>query len=227
MKDKYFTVEKENNIERKETEEIASYIDEKKYYSVHIEGMPYGSLIRETEDYSEALNLYRQIKRIFNIYECEIVLQKHVTIGDKTEVTVIYSKQIGKEFGIEKHLHDIINSLNKLDKMKKLYTSTNSDCDKFLSAFSHSLEHINAEKLSEEQMRELFRNVEEKGALRRISKSQMDHLMNLQTNLNSMRSNANKALDTYKKTEFNRRTQKAVENKVAKDNEYLSTIGLI
>lgn len=227
MEDKYFTVEKENDIERKETEEIVSYIDEKKYYSVHIEGLPYGSLIRETEDYSEALNLYRQIKKIFNFYYCEIVLQKHITIGDEIKTTDIYRKQIGEEFAIDKHLHDIINSLDKLDKMRKLYTNTNSDCDKFLSAFSHSLEHINAERLSEDQMRELFRNVEEKGALRRISKSQMDHLMNLQNNINSIRSNANKALDTYKKTEFNRRTQKAVKNKAAKDNEYLSTIGLV
>ena len=57
----YFTIEKEKDLNL-----IVAEIEpeeEKKYYSVHIEGLPYGSLIRETEDYSEALMLYRDIKK--------------------------------------------------------------------------------------------------------------------------------------------------------------------
>lgn len=227
---KYFTIEKERDLEIEKTDTEQNNIEqveEKKYYSIHIEGLPYGTLIRETDDYSEALNIYRQIKNSFNFYECKIVLQKHIVKGEEEEIKNIYVKNIGEDFGIEKHLNDILNSLEQLDKMKKMYTTTHSECDKYLSAFSHSLEKINAERLSEDQMRNIFRSIEEKGALRRIAKSQVDHLTNLQHNLNSIRSNVNKALEIFKKTEYHRNTQKAIENRIAKDNEYLSIIGLL
>lgn len=221
----YFTVEKEKdlNLIVNETEPN----EERKYYSVHIEGLPCGNLKRETEVYSDALNIYEAIKQSFYLYECKVILQKHVVLGGEETVTIIYAKQIGEDFGIQKHLQNIIHSLDQLDKMRKLYTSTNSECDKYISAFNHSLESINAERLTEDQMRNLFRNIEEKGAIRRISKSQLDYLMNLQNNLSSIRSNTNKALETYKKIEYNRNTQKAIENKTAKDKEYLATIGLL
>ena len=221
----YFTVEKEKdlNLIVNETEPN----EERKYYSVYIEGLPCGNLKRETEVYSDALNIYEAIKQSFYLYECKVILQKHVVLGGEETVTIIYAKQIGEDFGIQKHLQNIIHSLDQLDKMRKLYTSTNSECDKYISAFNHSLESINAERLTEDQMRNLFRNIEEKGAIRRISKSQLDYLMNLQNNLSSIRSNTNKALETYKKIEYNRNTQKAIENKTAKDKEYLATIGLL
>lgn len=217
---KYFTIEKEKD-------EIESVSEVKKYYSVHIEGLPYGSLIRETDSYSEAVNIYRNIKNMFYFFNCQVILQKHVVTDGKEEVKDIFVKQVGDNFNIEKHLMNILNSLDQLDKMRKTYTSTNSECDKYISAFNHSLENINAERLTESQMRNIFRNVEEKGALRRISKSQIEHLMNLQSNLSSIRSNTNKALDIYKKTEYNRKSQKAIENRILKDKEYLSKIGLI
>lgn len=217
---KYFTIEKEKD-------EIESVSEVKKYYSVHIEGLPYGSLIRETDSYSEAVNIYRNIKNMFYFFNCQVILQKHVVTDGKEEVKDIFVKQVGDNFNIEKHLMNILNSLDQLDKMRKTYTSTNSECDKYISAFNHSLENINAERLTESQMRNIFRNVEEKGALRRISKSQIEHLINLQSNLNSIRSNTNKALDIYKKTEHNRKSQKAIENRILKDKEYLAKIGLI
>lgn len=217
---KYFTIEKESEKEINEQKE-------KKYYSIHIEGLPYGSLIRETDNYSEALDIYRNIKSLFYFFECKIILQKHIIKDNKEEVKDVFIKQVGEDFSIEKHLKNILNSLDQLDKMKRTYTSTNSECDKYISAFNHSLENINAERLTESQMRNIFRNVEEKGALRRISKSQIEHLINLQSNLNSIRSNTNKALDIYKKTEHNRKSQKAIENRILKDKEYLAKIGLI
>lgn len=223
----YFTVERENNIDKNEVEKVTKFIEEQKYYSVHVEGLPYGTLIRESEKFSEAYNIYREIKNNFYFYECKVILQRHIKIGNEEKISVVYAKNIGKDFGIERHLKNILNSLDQLDKMKRLYTSTNSECDKYISAFSHSLEKINAERLNEEQMRNIFRNVEEKGALRRIAKSQIEHLTNLQNNLSSIRSNANKALENYKKTEYNRNSQKAIENRVIKDNEYLATIGLL
>lgn len=222
----YFTIEKEKDLNL-----IVAEIEpeeEKKYYSVHIEGLPYGSLIRETEDYSEALMLYRDIKKKFDFFKCRIVLQKHIISKDnEEEVVTVYSKVVGDDYEITKHLNDILEILNKLDRMKRMYLSTNSECDKYISAFNHSLENINAERLSENQMRDLFRNVEEKGALRRISKSQVEHLTNLNSNLAQIRANVNKALESYKKIEYNRTTQKAIENRTAKDKEYLSTIGLL
>lgn len=218
---KYFTIEKENEQEEKEVK------TERKYYSIHIEGLPYGSLVRETDNYSEALDIYRNIKSLFYFFDCKIVLQKHIVIDDCEQTTDIFVKQVGEDFSIEKHLKNILNSLDQLDKMKKMYTSTHSECDKYFSAFNHSLENINAERLSETQMRNIFRNIEEKGALRRISKSQIEHLINLQGNLSSIRSNTNKALDNYKKTEHNRKSQKAIENRILKDQEYLSKIGLM
>lgn len=222
----YFTIEKEKDLNLIVTEIEPE--EEKKYYSVHIEGLPYGSLIRETEDYSEALMLYRDIKKKFDFFKCRIVLQKHIIGKDnEEEVATIYSKVVGDDYEITKHLNDILEILNKLDRMKRMYLSTNSECDKYISAFNHSLENINAERLSEDQMRDLFRNVEEKGALRRISKSQVEHLTNLNSNLAQIRANVNKALESYKKIEYNRTTQKAIENRTAKDKEYLSTIGLL
>ena len=224
---KYFTIEKENDIEEKNSNTIED-ICAKKYYSIHIEGLPYGSLIRETDNYYEALDIYRNIKKLFYLFSCKVVLQKHIVNNDDTEeVTNIFVKQIGEEFDIKGHLKNIMNSLDQLDKMKRMYISTNSECDKYLSAFNHSLENINAERLNEDQMRNIFRNLEEKGALRRISKSQIDHLSSLQNNLSSIRSNANKALETFNKIEYNRKSQKAVENRILKDKEYLSKIGLI
>lgn len=221
----YFTIEKEKDLNL-----VANEIEpekEKKYYSIHIEGLPCGNLKRETEVYSEALDIYRAIKESFYLYECKVILQKHIIIEGKETTTIIHVKQIGVDFGIKKHLQNILDSLDQLDKMKKLYTSTNSECDKYISAFNHSLETINAERLTEEQMRNLFRNIEEKGAIRRISKSQLDYLLNLQNNLGSIRANTNKALETFKKMEYNRNTQKAIENRTAKDKEYLTTIGLL
>ena len=177
----------ENNNIDKQNKENNKEEKEEKYYSIHIEGLPYGTLIRETQDYSEALDIYRQIKNNFSFYECKIMLQKHTikkeNDKEKEEISIIYTKNIGEDFGIEKHLNDILNSLEQLDKMRKMYTNTHSECDKYLSAFSHSLEKINAERLSEDQMRNIFRSIEEKGALRRIAKSQVDHLTNLQQNL--------------------------------------------
>lgn len=215
---KYFTIEKES-----EKEEIQ---EKKKFYSIHVEGLPYGSLIREADTYSEALETYRHIKSLFYFFDCKIILQKHVVIDDNEEVTDVFVKQVGEEYSVKKHLNNILNSLDQLDKMKKTYTSTHSECDKYISAFNHSLENINAERLTEEQMRYIFRNIEEKGALRRVAKSQIEHLINLQGNLNSIRSNTNKALENYKKTEYNRKTQKAIENRILKDKEYLAKIGL-
>lgn len=219
----YFSIEKQDIIEQ----DIETEIKEK-YYTIRIEGLPYGSLIRETTNYSEALDMYREIKNEFNFFNCRVILEKHIIKENNCEETIcIYSKKIGEDFEIEKHLNDIITTLDKLDKMKRMYLMTNSECDKYISAFQHSLEHINAEKLSETQMRSLFRNVEEKGALRRISKSQIDHLTTLSGNLSQIRSNVRKALEAYKKVEYNRNSQKAIENRMIKDKEYLTTIGLI
>lgn len=223
---KYFTVEKENDV-IEEDKNINSLEEIKKYYSIHIEGLPYGSLIRETDNYSEALDIYRNIKSLFYFFDCKIILQKHIVENGIEETKDIFIKQVGENFSIEKHLKNILDSLDQLDKMKKTYISTNSECDKYISAFNHSLENINAERLTETQMRNIFRNIEEKGALRRISKSQIDHLTNLQSNLSSIRSNVNKALENYKKAEYHRNSQKAIENRILKDKEYLSKIGLI
>ena len=49
-------------IENQETKAIND-----KFYSIYIEGMQYGNLIRKTDDFSKALDIYRDFKSKFNI----------------------------------------------------------------------------------------------------------------------------------------------------------------
>ena len=53
---KYYT------IENQETKAI-----DNKFYSIYIEGMQYGNLIRRTNNFSQALEIYRDLKSKFNI----------------------------------------------------------------------------------------------------------------------------------------------------------------
>ena len=75
-------------------------------------------------------------------------------------------------------------------------------------------------------MRQIWRGVEEKGSLRRISKSQVDYIQNMTQNIGSIKSNANKCLETCKRLNYLNNTEKAKQNSKAKSEEYRKILGL-
>ena len=108
-----------------------------------------------------------------------------------------------------------------------MYMHTNSDADKYLSAFTHIIEESNVEDLSNKEIREMFRGVEEKASLRRISKMQVDYIQNIMHNINSIRNNAHKCVESCKKLDYLNNTEKAKQNSKIKSEEYKRTLGLI
>lgn len=218
---------KEEKIEQK----VIKKEKPEKYYTIAIKGMHYGSLVRKTEEYAEALKIYRGLKKAFYLFNCNIVLSKHII--EKTEegkeqeiTTVIYNSPIGNDFNIKLQLENILAIIDSLDNMKKIYTNTYSESDKYVSAVRHVLEETNTENLSDETIREIIRGMEEKGALRRISKKQLDYINALVQNVSSIRSNVNKALETCKKMDYHNNTEKAKQNSEAKSHEYREILGL-
>lgn len=220
---------KEEKIEKKQT--TKNNLKAEKYYTIAIKGMHYGTLVRKTKDYSEALKIFRELKQAFYLFNCNIVLSKHVIEkledGEEQELTtVIYNSPIGNNFNIKLQLENILTIIDSLDNMKKIYTNTYSESDKYVSAVRHVLEETNTEDLSDETIREIIRGMEEKGALRRISKKQLDYINALVQNLSSIRSNVNKAIETCKKMDYHNNTEKAKQNSEAKSHEYREILGL-
>lgn len=200
----------------------------KKYYCIYIEGMQYGSVTRKTEDYSEALSIYREMKQKFNIFKCYIVLDKCVVYTNGAIITSnIYKKAIGQDYDIQSKFKQILDIISEIDGMKRMYMHTNSDADKYLSAFTHIIEESNVEDLSNKEIREMFRGVEEKASLRRISKMQVDYIQNIMHNINSIRNNAHKCVESCKKLDYLNNTEKAKQNSKIKSEEYKRTLGLI
>ena len=209
-------------IESLENEEID------KNYIIYIQGMQYGSVTRRTKDYSEALSIYRDMKSKFNIFKCHIVLDKQVIYKNgETVTTNIYSKSIGENYDIQAKFKEILKIIHEIDNMKKMYLNTNSDADKYLSAFTHIIEESNIEDLSDNEIREMFKGVEEKASLRRISKMQVDYIQNIHYNINSIRHNAYKCIESCRKLDYLNNTTKAKENSKVKSKEYKKTLGLI
>lgn len=199
-----------------------------KYYCIYIEGMQYGSLTRKTKNYSEALEIYRDMKKKFNIFKCRIVLDKCCVYSNgKTITTNIYKKPIGENYDIQSKFQQILNIIDELDTMKRMYMNTNSDADKYLSAFTHIIEESNTEELSNMQIRSMFRGVEEKASLRRISKMQVDYIQNITHNINSIKSNASKCVESCKKLDYLNNTEKAKLNSRIKSEEYKRTLGIL
>lgn len=209
-------------IENQETKAINN-----KFYSIYIEGMQYGNLIRKTDDFSKALDIYRDFKSKFNIFKCNVVLDKHLTYEDGTSAVVnIYKKTIGQECDLEYKFNQIIDIINEIDRLKRLYNQISADADRYISAFTHVVEEENIENISDETMRQIWRGVEEKGSLRRISKSQVDYIQNMTQNIGSIKSNANKCLETCKRLNYLNNTEKAKQNSKAKSEEYRKILGL-
>lgn len=227
---KYYEIESvENEIIAKDNAIITEETDTivKKTYYIYIEGMQYGSMTRKTDNYSEALKLYREMKTKFNIFKCNVVLDKHVEYTDGViDITTVYKKAIGQKYDLQSRFKEILEIANEIDKMKRMYIATSTDADKYVSAFTHTIEEMNTEEISDSQMREMFRGVEEKSALRRISKVQIDYIQNIGQNISSIRSNANKCLETCKKLEYLNNTDKAKQNSKAKSEEYKKILGL-
>ena len=198
---KYYT------IENQETKAVDT-----KFYSIYIEGMQYGNLIRRTNDFSQALDIYRDLKSKFNIFKCNVVLDKHLIFEDGTTAIVnIYKKTIGQDCDLEYKFKQIIDIIDEIDKLKRLYNQISTDADK---------------NISDETMRQIWRGVEEKGSLRRISKSQTDYIQNMTQNIGSIRSNANKCIETCKRLTYLNNTDKAKQNSKAKSEEYRKILGL-
>lgn len=213
---KYYT------IENQETKAI-----DNKFYSIYIEGMQYGNLIRRTNNFSQALDIYRDLKSKFNIFKCNVVLDKHLIFEDGTTTIVnIYKKTIGQDCDLEYKFKQIIDIIDDIDKLKRLYNQISTDADRYISAFTHVVEEENTENISDETMREIWRGVEEKGSLRRISKSQTDYIQNMTQNIGSIRSNANKCIETCKRLTYLNNTDKAKQNSKAKSEEYRKILGL-
>lgn len=220
---KYYELEKiEETVIVEEKDVIVN-----RFYTIYIEGMQYGSMTRKTDNYSEALRIYREMKNKFNIFKCYVVLDKHIEYVNGTkETSNVYRKAIGQKYDLQTRFKEIVGIIDEIDKMRKLYANTSSEADKYVSAFTHTIEETNTEDLSDSQMREMLRGVEEKAALRRISKVQIDYIQNITQNIGSIRSNANKCIDTCKKLEYLNNTDKAKQNSKAKSEEYKKILGL-
>lgn len=215
----------QDNLKVKKAKKKPLY--KEKFYNVEVEGLPYGSITRKAIDYSDALQLYREVKNTLKILRCEVKLNKYIVDeNDVITCTTVHKKTVGQEYDIKNKLNQIKTVLSEIEAMKKLYTSTHSESDKFLSAVYHTIETVNAEDLTEQEMRNIFRKMESKCTLRRASKDQIDYLQVLQPNLNQISANVNKALETYKLKEYNSKTQKAKQNAENKAMEYKELIGL-
>lgn len=225
------TLEKVESFSKDELSKIKKInkkpIYKDKFYIIEVEGLPYGSITRKATDYSDALKIYREVKKTLNILKCEVKLNKY-TVNEYDEIvcTTVHRKLIGQEYDIKHKLNQIKEILTEIDTMKKIYTSTHSESDKFLSAVYHTIETVNAEDLTEQEMRTIFRKMENKCTLRRASKDQIDYLQVLQPNLNQISANVNKALEVYKTKEYNSKTQKAKQNSENKTMQYRELIGL-
>lgn len=217
--------------EKQELEVLKRRKKPERYYTIAIKGMHYGTLIRKANEYKEALKIYHELKQAFYLFNCNVVLSKHVIEIDENGVeheltTIISNPCIGNDFNIKLQLENILAILDSLDNMKKIYTNTYSESDKYVSAVRHVLEETNTEDLSNETIRQIIRGMEEKGALRRISKKQLDYINALVQNVSSIRSNVNKALETCKKMDYHNSTEKAKQNSEAKSHEYRDILGL-
>lgn len=209
-------------IEGKEVKEIKS-----KHYEIYIEGMQYGSLIRKTTDYSKALELYRELKHKFKIFKCVVVFSKKLVFTDGTEYSkVVHKKAVGQDYDLQHKFNQVIDIMNEIDSMKRLYQNITTESDRYVSAFTHVMEEENTEELSDEELRQIVRGVEEKGALRRIAKVQTDYIQNMTNNIGSIRSNANKCVETCKKLNYLNNTEKAKQNSKAKSEEYRKILDL-
>ena len=219
--------ETEDISEETESIEDSTVEEIDKNYIIYIEGMQYGSVTRKTKDYSEALSIYRDMKQKFNIFKCHIVLDKQIIYSDGTNtITNIYKKSIGEDYDIQSKFKQILDIIHEIDNMRKMYMNTNSDADKYLSAFTHIIEESNIEDLSNTEIREMFKGVEEKASLRRISKMQVDYIQNIHYNINSIRHNAYKCIESCKKLDYLNNTEKAKQNSKIKSEEYKRTLGL-
>lgn len=220
---KYYELEQ---IDLEKSEEDKETIVEK-HYSIYIEGMQYGTICRKTHDYSEALRIYREMKNKFNVFKCYVVLDRYTVYKNGvTSVKNVYRKAIGQKYDLQTRFNQILEIINDIDRMKRMYTNTHSEADKYLSAFTHIIEESNTEDLTDEEIRAMLRGVEETAALRRISKVQMDYIQNITQNLGSIRSNTNKCIETCKKLEYLNNTDKAKQNSKAKSEEYRRVLGL-
>lgn len=214
---KYYTIEKEQ----------MDMLKDKKFYSIYIQGIPYGTLKRKTNNFYEALEIYRTLKEKFNIFKCDVILDKHTILEDGTViVTNVHKKTIGQHCDLENKFKQILAILDDIDNMRKLYNQISTDADRYISAFTHVVEEENTEDIPNEVMREIWRGVEEKSSLRRISKSQTDYIQNMTQNIGSIKSNTNKCLETCKRLNYLNKTEKAKQNSKAKSEEYRKILGL-
>ena len=213
-----------NTIENNETIEFKT----KKIYIIEVNGLSYGKIIRKTENYTEALKLYREIKDILKISQCEVKLSKAIIENEKDVISssIIHKKIIGSEYNLENKLLELKNIIDEIMTMKKMYTVSHSESDKFLSAVYHIIEHSNSEELTEKEMRYIFRNMENKCAIRRASKDQIDYITLIEPNLNQILRNTNKAIELYKNKEYNSNTEKAKKKSEEKLIEYKEILQL-
>lgn len=209
-------------IEGKDVKEIKS-----KHYEIYIDGMNYGSLVRKTDDFNKARQIYRELKDKFNIFKCTVIFDKKYIFTDGTEYSKnMHKKEIGQDFDLQFKFNQVIKMMDEIDTMKRMYQNMQTESDKYVSAFTHVMEEENTEELSNEELRQIVRGVEEKGALRRIAKAQTDYIHNLTNNIGSIRANANKCVDTCKKLTYLNNTDKAKQNSKAKSEEYRKILNL-
>lgn len=209
-------------IEGKQVKEIKS-----KYYEIYIDGMNYGNLVRKTEDFNKARQIYKELKEEFNIFRCTVIFDKKYVFTDGTHYSKnMHKKEIGQDFDLQLKFNQVIKLMDEIDSMKKMYQSLQTEADKYVSAFTHVIEEENSEELSDEELRQIVRSVEEKVALRRISKAQTDYIHNITNNIGSVRSNANKCIETCKKLTYLSNTEKAKQNSKAKSEEYRKILNL-
>lgn len=199
----------------------------KKFYIVEVKGLSFGKITRKTDNYSEALKLYKEIKNMLKICQCEIELTKVIVQNDNTmSSSSIYKKSIGNEYCIENKLLELRNIVEEIKEMKKMYNIYRSESDKFLSAVYHVIEHSNSEELTESEMKYIFRSMENKCTIRRASKKQIEYISSIEANLKEILININKALELYYNKTQNANSDKAKKKSEEKLIEYKEILKL-
>src|SRR5699024_10908426 len=108
-------------------------------------------------NFSQALDIYRDLKSKFNIFKCNVVLDKNLIFEDGTTTIInIYKKTIGQDCDLEYKFKQIIDIIDDIDKLKRLYNQISTDADRYISAFTHVVEEENTENISDETMREIW-----------------------------------------------------------------------
>lgn len=154
-----------------------------KYYLVRVEDLTWGVIERKIFDLKQAKIEYTRLKHKFKNVPCAVVLVSVEVIDDEYTEKIVYKKQLGSDVLMLNLLKDVVNCIEKYDKLRQLHRDTYYEYDVAPHGYGHSecfkihhgLELLKLSQTTGEERDQILYNLEEALAIRRASKTEFSY----------------------------------------------------